>query len=142
MIKNKQLQVGNEVEEAVAKMFKKHGYWAHIMQKSRVGQPVDIVALKGDVPGWLVDAKHLEKGKKSFPFSRIEANQATTLDYARNFSKIKNLGFVIGLEDDKTLENDFSKLYFLDYDTYIDCLKKEQKSVKIEVLKDFEEQLV
>ena len=69
MLKSKQLDVGNKTETEVGKIFKRNGYWAHILQKKASGQPVDIVAMKGNI-NWLVDAKHISD-KKSFAFSHI-----------------------------------------------------------------------
>ena len=128
--KSKQLELGNETEEEVAKFFKKNGFWSYITPKKVSGQPVDIIAIKGNV-SWLVDAKHLSiKDKSSFPFSRIEANQVDSLTYARNFSGVKNLGFVI------CLENDYSKFFFLSYDKYLEIEQSGRKSAKISELQD------
>lgn len=128
--KSKQLELGNETEEEVAKFFKKNGFWSYITPKKVSGQPVDIIAIKGNV-SWLVDAKHLSiKDKSSFPFSRIEANQVDSLTYAKNFAGIKNLGFVI------CLENDYSKFFFLSYDKYLEIEQSGRKSAKISELQD------
>ena len=131
--KSKQLELGNETEEEVAKFFKKNGFWSYITPKKVSGQPVDIIAIKDNV-SWLVDAKHLSiKDKSSFPFSRIEANQVDSLTYARNFSGVKNLGFVI------CLENDYSKFFFLSYDKYLEIEQSGRKSAKISELQDLAE---
>ena len=131
--KSKQLDFGNETEKEVAKFFKKYGYWSYITPKKVNGQPVDIIAIKEGV-NWLVDAKHLSiKDKSSFPFSRIEANQVDSLSYARNFSGIKNVGFVI------CLENDYSKFFFLSYDKYLEIEQSGRKSAKISELQDLSE---
>lgn len=128
--KSKQLDLGNETEKEVAKFFKKNGFWSYITPKKVNGQPVDIIAIKENV-NWLVDAKHIRiEDKSSFPFSRIEANQVDSLTYARNFSGIKNLGFVI------CLENDYSKFFFLSYDKYLEIEQSGRKSAKISELQD------
>lgn len=136
---SKQLQVGNSSEEAICQLLKKYRFWAHIMQKSTSGQPVDIVALRGGQKGdkWLIDAKHLEKDKKSFPFSRIEANQVVSLDYARNFSGVENLGFVICVDNED--KDDGYDYYYLSYDVYREyALWNGKKSIKLSELEDFE----
>ena len=128
-VKSEQLKLGNETEEEVAKFFKKNGYWSYITPKKVSGQPVDIIAIKNGV-NWLVDAKHLDIKKKSFAFSRAEANQIDAMTYARNFAGIKNLGFVI------CLENDYSKFFFLSYDKYLEIEQSGRKSAKIDELED------
>lgn len=129
---SKQLQYGNATEEGVGKLFQRNGYWCYITQHKLGGQPVDIIALKEN-HNWLVDAKHLEKGIKSFPFSRIEPNQITTMDYATNFAHIKNVGFVIGSEDD------LSRFYWFSYREYLEALKNDLKSIKLANLRDMQE---
>lgn len=133
MIQSEQLRVGDSTEEEVCKIFKKYNYWAHIMQKSTSGQPVDIVACKGG-QNFLIDAKHIVYSKKSFTFSRVEDNQSISMDYAYNFAKIKNVGFVIGI-------GDFERFLFLPYIKYRDCIIKGLKSIKLSELEDFEEVL-
>lgn len=126
---SKQLDLGNETEQEVAKFFKSKGFWSYITPKKVSGQPVDIIAIKNN-ENWLVDAKHLDMKKKSFPFSRIEANQVDSLTYARKFAGIKNVGFVI------CLENDYSKFFYLSYDKYLEIEQNGRKSAKIEELED------
>lgn len=133
-VKSEQLKLGNETEEEVAKFFKKNGYWSYITPKKVSGQPVDIIAIKKGV-NWLVDAKHLDGKKKSFTFSRVEANQIDAMTYARNFADIKNLGFVICVEDD------YSKFFYLSYDKYLEIEQSGRKSAKIEEFEDLEDLL-
>lgn len=134
MSKSKQLDVGNEVEIEVGKIFKNNGYWAKIFPKKVSGQPVDIIAIKNKI-NWLVDAKHLREESKSFPFSRIEANQKDALRYAKEFAHIENLGFVICCGEDLT------RGFFLSYDKLVELEEKGFKSVKISELEDFQEVL-
>lgn len=132
---SKQMENGNRDEELVLKLFQKHGFWAHNFAKAKNGsQPVDVVALKENV-SWLVDVKNVREKEISFPFKRIEANQLTCLDYARNFSKIKNLGFVICFE-----KLDLRPL-LLTYDKYLELEENGSKSVKMSDLRPLEEYL-
>lgn len=126
----KQLNVGNESEIEIGKFFKSKGYWAYITPKKFSGQPVDIIAAKENEI-WLVDAKHLRKEDKSFPFSRIEPNQRFTMDYARKLAKIKNLGFCICSEICQ------EKIFYLSYDKLIELEEKGRKSAKLEEMEDF-----
>lgn len=134
MIKSKQLENGKNGEEIVGNIFQENGYWFHIFASKIGGQPVDIIALKGD-KHWLVDAKYLGKEKISFPFSRIEPNQLSCMNYARNFSNIQNLGFVI------ISERFDLKAFYLSYDKLIELKGKGAKSVNLNDLKGFVEYL-
>ena len=127
---------GDQTEKLIAiECFKKNGYWAYITPKKVNGQPVDIIALKNNII-WLVDAKHIREGEKSFPFSRIEPNQIDSLNYAKQ-KGLKNIGFVICQDN---LNAVFSPL-FLSFDKLIDFMEKGLKSIKIELLEDFMEVL-
>lgn len=92
---SKQLKNGNKAESEIAKIFHQFGFWVHIFAKNNSGsQPVDIVALRSD-ESWLVDVKNVRSEDASFPFSRIEPDQKTSMDYAATFANVKNVGFVI-----------------------------------------------
>ena len=123
-----QNELGRKSEEFVAKYLENFRYWSLIVQASVDGQPFDLISRrKNDV--WFLDAKHLEKNKKSFPFSRIEANQITSMQYARIVAEIdKGMGFAI------VWENDLKNIYYLSYDMYLKMVFEGKKSVKIETL--------
>ena len=130
MMNSKQLQKGNETEKLVCDLFKKYGYWSHILQKGKDGgQPVDIVALKNNI-NWLVDAKNVEEDI-SFPFSRIESNQLTCMDYAYNFAGIKRVGFVIYFAR-------VNKICYLPYLKFLQLKENKRKSVRYDELYDME----
>lgn len=105
---SKQLELGNAAERNMAKFFQAHGYWCHVFSKSQSGsQPVDLIAFKGYggiVDLWLCDVKNIESKNASFPFSRIEPNQESTLRYAREFANLTgencHLGFIIVFDRD------------------------------------------
>lgn len=132
MVNSKQLQVGNETEEIIADFFTKKGYYPLIIPKKVTGQPFDIVACKGKKEAWLVDAKHLSKTEASFSFERIEPNQLTSMMIASKFYDMSNVGFVIKWDRDE------SRLFLLRYEDLLIMKKNGQKSVKIELLEDFE----
>lgn len=117
----KQNQIGHKTETEVANFFNNYNYWAFIIPKGINGQPFDIIARRRNET-WFIDAKHLEAGCVSFPFSRIEPNQITSMQYAKCIAEIKdNMGFVI------KQENNF---YFMSYDYYLNH-KDSSKSVKL-----------
>lgn len=130
----KQIDIGDETEIAIGKIFQKNGYWCHIFQKKVSGQPVDIIAIKENI-NWLIDAKHLEENKKSFPFSRIEMNQIESLTYAKEYAGIKRLGFAI------CVGNDHTRAFFLPFDYFMEMYQNGLKSVKISLLEDLQEVL-
>lgn len=119
-MKSKQLEAGNLAERDVAKFFQGKGYWCHVFSKSQSGsQPVDLIAVKGYdgiVDLWLCDVKNVEAQNASFPFSRIEPNQESTLRYAKEFANLTgdncHLGFIIvfGRDQSKPRYFDFSDL--------------------------------
>lgn len=65
---------GNKFEQDFAELLSKHGFWAHVMQQNKAGQPADIVAIRGRFHT-LIDCKEISNEKDGFPFSRVEENQ-------------------------------------------------------------------
>lgn len=130
-----QLKVGNSCEELVVNILRSKGYWVYRTVVKTNGQPVDIIAAKGTINGetiYLMDAKHVREENPSFPFSRIEPNQWASLDYAKNFAGLKNLGFAVLFERTKDV-------YWLSYDLAKTLNDNGVKSVKLTALKKLEE---
>lgn len=123
---NVQNIVGKKSEKDLANFLQTMGYWAYNCPKTVNGQPCDIIACK-DNKVWLLDSKHLEKNKASFSIERIEPNQWTAMDYARELANVQNLGFAIYWER----TGDF---YFLSYDDALKAHSGNEKSIKIESL--------
>lgn len=65
---------GNKFENDFAEILAKHGFWAHVMQQKKEGQPADIIAVKGSFHT-LIDGKEISDAEKGFVFSRVEENQ-------------------------------------------------------------------
>ena len=63
---------GGRFEQEFAEFLYQHGFWVHVMQQNRSGQPADIIAVKGKFHT-LIDCKVCENGY--FSFDRIEDNQ-------------------------------------------------------------------
>lgn len=63
---------GGRFEQEFAELLANHGFWCHVMQQNKSGQPADIIAVKGKFHT-LIDCKVCEEGK--FPFRRVEENQ-------------------------------------------------------------------
>ena len=69
---------GNAFERDLAQYMARKGYWAHIFQDNRNGQPFDIVLAKdGDVQ--VGDCKVCERD--TFSLSRMEPNQISAMTY-------------------------------------------------------------
>lgn len=136
MTANKQLIEGNKTEKFVAKTLKKYGYWNYIIPKKINGQPCDVFAAKGGNKTivWNIDAKHVEGGKVSFSFDRIEPNQHTSFAYAINFAHLDNCGFAIFFDRTKSL-------YWFPYKDYMKYAELGLKSINMNELRDFEEVL-
>lgn len=128
----KQNFLGRKTEDNVVEYFGEHNYWAYAFPKSILGQPFDIVA-RYENKVFFVDAKHLEDNKVSFPMSRIEPNQLTSMKYANTIARIyDNMGFVIEWKE---------QFYFLDYGTIKYMVAKDIKSIKMHELPLLEEYL-
>ncbi len=65
--------VGGRFEQEFAELLAKHGFWAHVMQQNKAGQPSDIIAVKGKFHT-LIDCKVISNDK-GFPFEHIQDNQ-------------------------------------------------------------------
>lgn len=68
---------GGRFEQEMAEILSEHGFWVHVMQQNKSGQPADIIAVKGKFHT-LIDCK-LVSDEKGFPFSRVEENQRTAM---------------------------------------------------------------
>lgn len=68
---------GGRFEQELAEILFKHGFWAHVMQQNKAGQPSDIIAVKGKYHT-LIDGK-VVSDNEGFPFSRIEENQRSAM---------------------------------------------------------------
>lgn len=73
--------VGNHFEQEFAEKLANNGFWCHVMQQNKAGQPADIIAVKGKFHT-LIDCKVCDDG--TFPFRRVEENQRMAM---RMFSR-------------------------------------------------------
>lgn len=64
--------VGGRFEQEMSHRLSLAGFWVHVFQQNRYGQPADIIAAKGNYHT-LIDCKACEEFE--FPFSRVEENQ-------------------------------------------------------------------
>lgn len=65
-------KLGNSFETELCEILSKNGFWVHLLNVNKAGQPADVIAVRNKV-SYLIDAKVCSDGK--FPLSRIEENQ-------------------------------------------------------------------
>ena len=73
MVKTDNRTQGGKFEQELSRILSENGFWVHVMQQNKSGQPADIVAIKGKYHT-LIDCK-LVSDEKGFKFDRIEENQ-------------------------------------------------------------------
>lgn len=64
--------IGNRFEREMSKVLAENGFWCHVMQQNKAGQPADIIAVKGRYHV-LIDCKEMSDDR--FEFYRAEENQ-------------------------------------------------------------------
>ena len=70
-------KLGNYFEQELSEILYDAGYWVHLLNQNKNGQPADIIAVK-DCSAYLIDAKVCSY--EDFPFKRIEDNQQLAMD--------------------------------------------------------------
>ena len=71
MMSNKKL--GNALEKQVAEYLADNGYWVHLLQQNKSGQPADLIAVNMKGVAFLIDCKACTT--QGFKISRVEENQ-------------------------------------------------------------------
>ena len=70
-------KLGNDFEHELSEILYDAGYWVHLLNQNKNGQPADIIAVKNG-GAYLIDAKVCSY--EVFPFRRIEDNQQLAMD--------------------------------------------------------------
>lgn len=73
MEKTDNRSTGGRFEQELSHILADNGFWVHVMQQNKAGQPADLVAVKGKFHT-LIDCKVISDDK-GFPFERVEENQ-------------------------------------------------------------------
>lgn len=68
---------GGRFEQELSVILYRNGFWAHVMQQNKSGQPADIIAVKKRFHT-LIDAKVVDTDK-GFELKRVEENQALAM---------------------------------------------------------------
>lgn len=74
--KNDNRTVGGRFEQELSHTLADNGFWVHVMQQNKAGQPADIIAVRGRFHT-LIDCKVCDNG--FFAFERIEENQRSAM---------------------------------------------------------------
>ena len=64
--------LGNNFEAELCEKLSEYGFWCHLLNMNKAGQPADIIAVRNKV-AHLIDAKVCSS--KGFALSRVEDNQ-------------------------------------------------------------------
>ena len=64
--------MGNAFEQELCVKLSEHGFWCHMLNANKAGQPADILAVKNKI-AYLIDAKVCSS--RGFALSRVEENQ-------------------------------------------------------------------
>ena len=74
--------LGNLFEAELCEKLSEYGFWCHLLNMNKAGQPADILAVRNKI-AYLIDAKVCSS--KGFALSRVEDNQelAMSLWYER-----------------------------------------------------------
>ena len=72
--------MGNSFESMLGEMLSQNGFWVHLLNANKSGQPADIIAVRRG-KAYLIDAKVCSNNK--FVLSRIEENQDLAMDLWR-----------------------------------------------------------
>ena len=65
---------GGRFEQDLSHILSNDGFWVHVFQQNKSGQPADIIAVKGKFHT-MIDCKVISNSRDGFKFDRIESNQ-------------------------------------------------------------------
>ena len=68
---------GGRFEQELSHLLAENGFWCHVLQQNKSGQPADLIAIKGKYHT-LIDCKVISDDK-GFPFERVEENQRSAM---------------------------------------------------------------
>ena len=109
-------KLGNKFEKELSEILYNAGYWVHLLNQNKNGQPADIIAVKNK-KAYLIDAKvcSLEK----FAFKRVEENQQLSMQM---FIECGNTTPYFALKAR-------NEIYMLSYKTIRDLIKQGKKQL-------------
>ena len=112
-------KLGNDFEKELSEILYDAGYWVHLLNQNKNGQPADIIAVKNGC-AYLIDAKVCSY--EVFPFRRIEENQHLAMDMWIECGNAKPY-FALKCRNE---------IYMVGYRTIKDLQKKGKKQLNLE----------
>lgn len=73
MTKTDNRTTGGRFEQVLSWKLAEAGFWVHVLQQNKAGQPADMIAIRGKFHT-LIDCKVISDNN-GFPFERVEENQ-------------------------------------------------------------------
>ena len=121
-------KLGNKFEKELSEILYDAGYWVHLLNQNKNGQPADIIAVKNK-KAYLIDAKvcSLEK----FAFKRVEENQRLSMQM---FIECGNTTPYFALKAR-------NEIYMLSYKTIRDLIKQGKKQLNFEEINKYSTRL-
>ena len=121
-------KLGNKFEKELSEILYNAGYWVHLLNQNKNGQPADIIAVKNK-KAYLIDAKvcSLEK----FAFKRVEENQHLSMQM---FIECGNTTPYFALKAR-------NEIYMLSYKTIRDLIIQDKKQLNFEEINKYSTRL-
>ena len=117
-------KLGNDFEQELCEILADAGYWVHLLNQNKNGQPADIIAVK-DTTAYLIDAKVCSY--EVFPFRRIEDNQQLAMDMWIECGNITPF-FALKARNE---------IYMVSYTTVMDLIRKDKKQLNFEEMNKY-----
>ena len=111
-------KLGNDFEKELSEILYDAGYWVHLLNQNKNGQPADIIAVK-NIKSYLIDAKVCSY--EVFPFRRIEDNQRLAMDMWQECGNTTPY-FALKCRNE---------IYMVDWNTIKDLIKKGKKQLNL-----------
>ena len=117
-------KLGNKFEKELSEILYNAGYWVHLLNQNKNGQPADIIAVKNK-KAYLIDAKvcSLEK----FAFKRVEENQHLSMQM---FIDCGNTTPYFALKAR-------NEIYMVAYTAVMDLIRKGKKQLNFEEINKY-----
>ena len=112
-------KIGNDFEKELSEILYDAGYWVHLLNQNKNGQPADIIAVK-NIKSYLIDAKVCSY--EVFPFRRIEDNQRLAMDMWQECGNTTPY-FALKCRNE---------IYMVDWNTIKDLIKKGKKQLNLD----------
>ena len=111
--------LGNKFEKELSEILYDAGYWVHLLNQNKNGQPADIIAVKNG-EAYLIDAK--ECTREIFPLKRMEYNQELSMGL---WIECENTTPYFALKAR-------NEIYMVDYTTVMELIRKDKKQLNLE----------